>query len=89
MRSFFEEVSVVFVWLLLILGAMLGRDTPPSPLERGGLECCFFYLIMSSLVWLLLILGAMLGRDTPPAPLERGGWNVVFSLIILVLCGCF
>jgi len=28
-------------------------------------------------------------RDTPPAPLKRGGWNVVFSLIILVLCGCF
>ena len=20
---------------------MLGRDTPPVPLKRGGLECCF------------------------------------------------
>ena len=42
MRSFFEEVSVVFVWLLLILGAMLGRDTPPAPLERGGWNVVFF-----------------------------------------------
>ena len=39
---FFEEVFVGFVWLLLILVAMRGRDTPLAPLERGGLECCFF-----------------------------------------------
>ena len=45
-----EMFFVSFVWLLLILVAMRGRDTPPAPLERGGLECCFFYLIMSSLV---------------------------------------
>ena len=41
LRCFFEEVSVGFVWLFLILGAMLGRHTPPTPLKRGGLECCF------------------------------------------------
>ena len=71
LRCFFEEVSVGFVWLFLILGAMRGRDTPPAPLKRGGLECCFFFDNLG-FVWLLLILVAMLGRDTPPAPLKRG-----------------
>ena len=47
----FGDVAFVgFGWLFLIWVAVLGRDTPPAPLERGGLECCFFYLIMSSLV---------------------------------------
>ena len=49
----------------------------------------FFFFDNLGFVWLFLILGAMRRRDTPPAPLKRGGWNVVFSLIILVLCGCF
>ena len=29
-----------FGWQLLVLEAMLGRDTPSAPLERGGSGCC-------------------------------------------------
>ena len=48
LRSFFEEVFVGFVWLLLILVAMRGRDTPLAPLERGGWNAVFS-LIMNGL----------------------------------------
>ena len=34
---------------------MLGRDTPPSPLERGGLRTAFF-LVMSGLTGMFPLL---------------------------------
>ena len=38
----FGDVAFVgFGWLFLIWVAVLGRDTPPAPLERGDFGCCF------------------------------------------------
>ena len=59
---------------------MRGRDTPPAPLKRGGLECCFFFDNLG-FMWLFLILGAMLGRHTPPTPLKRGGLECCFLVV--------
>ena len=56
LRSFFEEVVVGFVWLLLILVAMRGRDTPPCPSREGRFGMLFFYLIMRSLVCMFPLL---------------------------------
>ena len=38
---FFEVLFVGFGWLFWFEVAVLGRDTPPTPLKRGGFGCCF------------------------------------------------
>ena len=39
----FGDVAFLgFGWLFLIWVAVLGRDTPPAPLERGGWDADFF-----------------------------------------------
>ena len=51
----FEEVSVGFRWMFLVLVAASGRDTPLAPLERGVLDADFF-LVISGLLCLFPLL---------------------------------
>ena len=61
---FGEEVFLGFGWLLWVLVAVRGRDTPPAPLKRGDLDTAFC-LEMSDLCVLV-------------SPLERGSRGVLW-----------
>ena len=58
---------------------MLGRDTPPAPLERGDLGYSFEELVAAKsevlsvrLQVVAMILGSCARASHTPAPLERG-----------------
>ena len=45
-----------FGWLFLICVAVLGRDTAPAPLERGGFGYCFLIGNEWFMVWVIPLL---------------------------------
>ena len=59
---FFEVRFVGFGCLFWFEVAMLGRDTPPAPLERGVLDTAFCLIIMRR-------------RDTPLGPSREGSFG--------------
>lgn len=71
---------VGFGWLFWFEVAVLGRDTPPAPLERGGLRCWVLFGNWYSaynhfFLYFVVVIGFCGGRPGQ----KRGGclWNLV------------
>ena len=54
---FGEAVFLGFGWLFCFEVAMLGRHTPPAPLERGVWDAVFFLVIRGLLCLFPLLIG--------------------------------